>query len=192
MAIGRRAATTTVAFTSELPIVPLKQTILEYLRVGCPESNVEAPFTNDDDDALQWSFYLEDAYDEVEPPAWIVAQDEEATPLSEARSTGWWNVPVLIRCLLPNHGATAEFVQSVENRLHDLLSGIWHTRETTNQDERTPVALRLTDVAAAMDEPTRIYCRSATLSHPKRVGLIGERLEIQCSLTVLCRMIEAE
>ena len=172
--------------TQELPLVPLKKVVLSYLQNGCPESDVEPPFANTPN-SLEWLYLGEDEWAETDGPTWIVSQAGAPEPLSDTLHTSWWSCPVEIRLIAPIT-ATAQWVHDVEKRLHWLMNGVWHERELANQAERSPLAIRLTDVGRAMSPEVPIYCKSSTIALLQRIGVMGERIEIKCDVSVLCVM----
>jgi len=175
--------------TTESPLAALKSVVLEYLRSGCAESDCEPQFPDAGAGYLPWNYTLSDEWDEVTPPAWHVVLDGDPVPLTETRP-GWLDVPLRIIFRAPL-SADEDWLQSVESRLVDLLEGVWHVRETGRPAENTPLAIRLTSVAAAMDPAVRLLCASATISHPQRVGTVGNLVEVQSQLTIRCAMFAA-
>jgi hypothetical protein len=170
----------------ELPLVPLKQVVLEYLRSGCEASGVGPPFLNTLD-SLPWQFLLEDEFEEAESPTWIVSQSGACVPLTDTIHTGWWECPIEVRLVAPI-SATADWVQDVESCLNNLFNGVYHLRETGNEGEYSPLAIRLTDVAAGMVPALPLYCRSSNIAVLQRIGLLGERIQVTCDVSILCFM----
>jgi hypothetical protein len=170
----------------ELPLVPLKQVVLEYLRSGCEESDVDPPFTNSNG-SLPWQFLNEDEFEEAESPTWVVSQAGACEPLTDTLHTGWWHCPIEIRLIAPI-SATEDWVHDVERCLTNLFNGVFHLRETGNEGERSPLAIRLTDVAAGMDPALPLYCQASSIALLQRIGLLGERLQLTCDVSILCAM----
>jgi hypothetical protein len=170
-------------FIARSPVVPLKKTVLEYLRVGCPESDVNPQFVNAPG-SLPWQFTLGDEFTEVEPPCLQVILETQPDYVTETRPIGMI-VPLRVILWAPM-SATEEELQSYEDTLCDLFNEVWHDRELANPAEITPVAIRLTSVAAAMDPVIPLYCRYATSAFPQRFGMSGERVEVHLLLSVCC------
>jgi hypothetical protein len=185
--LGRvSAASMPMALIADLPLVPLKQVVLEYLQSGCPESDIVPPFV-DTPNSLPWQYLIEDEFEECESPTWVVAQAGACEPLTEVLHSGWWWVPIEIRLIAPI-SATAEWVQEAEEQLARLLNNVCHLREAEDRGKRSPLAIRLTDVAAGAEIP--LYCETSSIALVQRIGLLGERIQVTCELTILCVMGE--
>jgi len=173
-----------MALIADLPLVPLKQVVLEYLRSGCEESDVLPPFVNTNG-SLPWQFLNEDEFEEAESPTWIVSQAGACEPLTDVLHSGWWWVPVEVRLIAPI-SATATWVQDAEEQLARLMNNVCHLREAGDRGKRSPLAIRLTDVAAGMEPVVPLYCETSTIALLQRIGLLGERLQVTCDVSILC------
>lgn len=176
-------------FTTEPPFAAIKKVVLEYLRSGCPANDVEPQFVNAEG-ALPWQFLNEDEFRSIEPPCFLVVMDGEPESVSETWPQGWV-VPISIVFYCPL-SATEEWVLSVQEALFKLVHGVWHTTELANPAERTPLAIRLTKVAEAMDPVQRIYVAYTSAAIPRRVGMVGQTSEVRVDLDVCCCMHVAE
>ncbi len=181
----RRSALLLMDFTTEPPFAAIKKVVLEYLRAGCPAHDVEPQFV-DVDGALPWQFLNEDEMRSIEPPSFMVAQDGEPEQVSETWPQGWI-VPLAVIFYVPL-SATEEWVQSVQDMLFRLFHGIWHADELANPAERTPLAMRLSKVAEAMDPQVRLYVAYTSAAIPRRIGITGQVAEMRIDLDACCCM----
>jgi len=171
----------------ELPLVPLKKVVLEYLRSGCAASGTP-PACENAEGALTWQFFLEDTFEEAEAPTWVVSQAGACEPDTDTANLGRYHCPIEVRLIAPI-SATAEWVQEVQFVLDRMFNGVYHVaRETVNLGEYTPLGIRLTDVALAMGVP--LYCRSSTNAALQQLGMLGERLQLTCTVSIFCNMTE--
>jgi hypothetical protein len=173
-----------MALIADFPLVPLKQVVLEYLQSGCAESGVVPPFLTTPT-SMQWQYFLEDEFEEAESPTWIVSQAGACEPLTDVRHSGYWWCPIEIRLIAPI-SATEDWVHEVEQQLIRLLNNACHVRETADMGKRFPLAIRLTDVAAGAGIP--LYCETSTIAELQRIGLLGERIQVTCTFSILCVM----
>jgi hypothetical protein len=171
-----------MALIADFPLVPLKKVVLEYLQSGCEESGVVPPFLTTPT-SLLWQYFIEDEFEEAESPTWIVSQAGACEPHTDVKHTGWWWCPIEIRLIAPI-SATADWVQEVEDQLVRLLNNACHARETADMGKRSPLAIRLTDVAAGMAVP--LYCETSSIALLQRIGLLGERIQVTCDVSILC------
>lgn len=176
-------------FTIEPPFAPLKKVVLEYIRSGCAAHDVEPRFVNATG-SLPWQFINEDEFVQIEPPAFLVAMEGEPDPVTETWPQGWI-VPLTVLFYAPQ-SATEEWLQEVQSTLFDLFLGIWHASELVNPAERTPLARRLTTVAETMSPAVNLYVAYCTIATPRRLGLVGQTVEIRMDLDVCCAMHEPE
>lgn len=172
-------------FITEPPFSAIKKVVLEYLRSGCAAHDVEPQFV-DVEGSLPWQFLNEDEFRPIQPPSFLVAIDGEPEPVSETWPQGWI-VPVVVNFYAPL-SATEEWLQSVQDAMFRLFYGVWHADELANPAERTPLAIRLSKVAEAMDPQVRIYVAYTSAASPRRIGIVGQTSEIRMDLEICCCM----
>jgi len=174
-------------FTTQSPFAAIKKVVLAYLRAGCAGHDVEPQFV-DVAGALPWQFINEDEFAEIRPPCFLVALDGVPDPVTETWPQGWI-VPITVMFYAPQ-SATEEWLQEVQEALFRLLHGVWHASELENAAERTPLARRLTIVAQEITPPVDIYVAYTTGAVPRRIGVIGQAVEIRMDLDICCAMHE--
>ncbi len=176
-------------YTNQSPVNALKAAFLHFIENGSEASEMDPPFPSDDADE-PWTFMDESASDEIAPPAWTVAQQDDTEPIVETSPAGQV-VPIRITLYAP-HGASKEWIQACIDEMWNLLTAQYHAREEPSPADRTPLAWRLNSAAEEMEDPQPLFVHHTTVPVFHGISTAGEAITAEFELDVVCGMLEEE